>query len=46
LLATVRLRVARRGLTGVYLNASELLGADFTNLLPTATFTQYPVIVP
>ncbi len=46
LLATVRFRVVRSGLTGVYLNASEMLAADFTNLLPNATFTQYPVIVP
>lgn len=45
-LAVVRLVVQASGLTGVYLNASELLGADFSNLLPTATFTQYPVIVP
>ncbi len=46
LLATVRFVVKLSGLTGVYLNASELLGADFTNLLPSTTFTQYPVIVP
>lgn len=46
LLAVVRFRVARSGLTGVYLAATEMLGVDFTNLLPTTTVTQYPIIVP
>ena len=46
LLAVVRFRVARSGLTGVYLAATEMLGADFTNLLPSTTITQYPIIVP
>ena len=45
-LAVVRFVVTASGLTGVYLNASELLGADLSNLLPTATFAQYPVLVP
>ena len=46
LLAVVRFRVLQRGLTGVYLAATEMLGADFTNLLPSTTITQYPIIVP
>lgn len=45
-LATIRFRVASSGLNGIYLNASELLAVDFSDLLATATFTQYPVIVP
>ena len=45
-LATVRFRVARSGNNALFVNAIELLAADFTDLLPTATFTQYPVIVP
>jgi hypothetical protein len=46
LLATIRFTVRTSGLTGVYLNASELLAVDLSSLLATATFTQYPVIVP
>lgn len=45
-LATVRFVVRQAGATGIYLNASELLAPDFTNLLPLATFAQYPVIAP
>jgi hypothetical protein len=45
-LAVIRFRVAATGLNGIYLDATELLAADFANLLPTVTVTQYPVIVP
>jgi hypothetical protein len=45
-LATVRLRVVTAGINTFYVNAIELLGTDFSDLLPTATATQYPVIVP
>ncbi len=45
-LATIRFRVESSGLNAIYLNASEMLAADFTDLLATSTFTQYPVIVP
>ncbi len=45
-LAVVRFRVAKSTTSAFYVNAVELLGTDFSNLLPTATFTQYPVIVP
>lgn len=45
-LATVRFRVVRSGINALFVNAIELLGTDLSNLLPTATFTQYPVIVP
>jgi hypothetical protein len=45
-LAVVRFRVAKSATSAFYVNAVELLGTDFSNLLPTATFTQYPVIVP
>ena len=46
LLAVVRFRVLKSGLTGIYLAATEMLGADFANLLPSTTITQYPIIVP
>ncbi len=45
-LATIRLRVATSGINTLYLNAVEALGTDFSDLFPTATSTQYPVIVP
>ncbi len=45
-LAVLRFIVKSPGTTGIFLNATELLGPDFSNLLPSATFTQYPVIVP
>ena len=45
-LAIVRFVVRAPGANGIYLNASELLASDFTNLLPVTTFAQYPLIVP
>lgn len=45
-LATIRFRIAAVGLKGIFLDATEMVGADFANLLPTVTVTQYPVIVP
>lgn len=45
-LATVRFLVRAPGVNGIYLNASELLASDFTNLLAITTFAQYPLIVP
>ena len=45
-LAVVRFRVARSGINSLFVNAIELLGTDLSNLYPTATFTQYPIIVP
>lgn len=43
-LATVRLNVTDAAKNILYFNAVELLGPDLSNLLPTATVTQYPVI--
>lgn len=45
-LAVVRFRVTRAGVFPLYINAIELIGTDLSNLLPTATFTQYPLSVP
>jgi hypothetical protein len=45
-LAVVRFTAAKSANSMFYLNAVELLGADLSNLLPTATLTQYPVVVP
>jgi hypothetical protein len=45
-LATIRFRVVASGNNTFYVNGVELLGTDFSDLLPTATTTQYPVIVP
>ena len=45
-LAVVRFLVRAPGPNGIYLNASELLASDFTNLLSVTTFAQYPLIVP
>ncbi len=45
-LAIVRFVVRAPGANGIYLNASELLASDFTNLLAITTFAQYPFFVP
>ena len=45
-LATVRFRVNSASASMLYVSGVELLGADFSNLLPAATATQYPIIAP
>ena len=45
-LATVRFRVNTATASMLYVSGVELLGSDFSNLLPAATATQYPIIVP
>ena len=45
-LMVVRFRIVSAGVNVLYLSATELLGADLSNLLPNTTITQYPVIVP
>ena len=45
-LATVRFRMQRVGVLPLYVNAIELIGTDLSNLLATATSTQYPLSVP
>ena len=43
-LATLTLRVMAPAKNILYVNAVELLGSDLSNLLPSATVTQYPMI--
>ena len=45
-LATVKFRVRQAGVFPLYVNAIELLATDLSNLLATATSTQYPLSVP
>jgi hypothetical protein len=44
-LGRIRFLANRTGAVWIYLNATELLGADFANLLPSATLTQFPVVI-
>ena len=43
-LATLSLRVNAAAKNTLFVDAIELLGSDLSNLLPSATVTQYPVI--
>ena len=45
-LATIRFRIIKSGLNTFYVNGVELLGIDLSDLLTTASLTQYPVLVP
>ncbi len=44
-LGRIRFIASRTGAVWIYLSASELLGADFSNLLPSTTLTQFPVTI-
>ncbi|CAN5755053.1 hypothetical protein BH11GEM1_BH11GEM1_04660 [soil metagenome] len=44
-LGRIRFLANRTGAVWIYLNATELLGADFANLLPSTTLTQFPVVI-
>ena len=44
-LGRIRFLANRTGAVFIYLNATELLGADFANLLPSTTLTQFPVVI-
>ena len=43
-LATLTLRVSAPAKNVLFVNAVELVGSDLSNLLPSATVTQYPMI--
>lgn len=44
-LGRIRFIANQTGAVWIYLGATELLGADFSNLLPSTTLTQFPVII-
>ena len=44
-LGRIRFLANRTGAVFIYLSATELLGADFANLLPSTTLTQFPVVI-
>lgn len=44
-LGRIRFKASQTGASWIYLGATELLGADFNNLLPSTTLTQFPVII-